>query len=72
MSLEYSILVEPLTPEEGGGFMASVPDLPGCASDGETPEEAIHAVQDAISAWIEEAHRLGREIPRPKRHLHVA
>jgi hypothetical protein len=39
--LEYPVVVEPLPIEEGGGFIATVPDLPGCMSDGATPEEAI-------------------------------
>lgn len=51
--LEYSVVVEPLSLDEGGGFIATVPDLPGCMSDGETPEEALANVQDAITAWIE-------------------
>ena len=34
--LEYPIVVEPLPIEDGGGFVATVPDLPGCMSDGET------------------------------------
>lgn len=51
--LDYSVLIEPLSPEDGGGFLASIPDLPGCMSDGETPEEALFNVQDAIAGWIE-------------------
>jgi antitoxin HicB len=65
--LEYSVLVEPLSPEDGGGFLATVPDLPGCMSDGETPEEAITHVQEAIAAWLEAARDLGHEIPKPSR-----
>ena len=65
--LEYSVLVEPLSPEDGGGFLATVPDLPGCMSDGETPEEAIRNVQGAIEAWLEAARDLGHEIPKPSR-----
>jgi len=71
-SLEYPVIVSPLPSEEGGGFSATVPDLPGCMSDGETPEEAIANVQDAIGAWIEAAIDLGRPIPRPSRHLAIA
>ena len=51
--LEYPIVVEPLSVEEGGGFLATVPDLPGCMSDGATPEEAVSNIQDAIAAWID-------------------
>jgi antitoxin HicB len=65
--LEYSVLVEPLPPEEGGGYLATVPDLPGCMSDGETPQEAIANVHDAIAAWIEAAHDMGHQVPRPRR-----
>ena len=50
---EYRIVIEPLPPEDGGGFVAYVPDLPGCMSDGETREEAAHNISDAIECWIE-------------------
>lgn len=65
--LEYSILIEPLSPEDGGGFVATVPDLPGCMSDGETPEEAVLNVTDAIEEWIDASRGLGRDVPKPSR-----
>ena len=65
--LEYAVLVEPLAAEDGGGFSAIVPDLPGCMSDGETPEAALANVVDAIEAWIEAAHDMGRPVPAPSR-----
>ena len=64
--LEYPIVVEPLPIEEGGGFLATVPDLPGCMSDGDTPEEAVSNVQDAIAAWIEAARDLGHAVPKSR------
>ena len=70
--LEYPVVVEPLTDEDGGGFAASVPDLPGCMSDGETPEEALVNVQDAIAAWIEAALESGRPVLVPSRRLATA
>ncbi len=54
-ALEYAVLLSPLPADDGGGFVATVPDLPGCMSDGETPEEALANVQDAIECWIEAA-----------------
>jgi predicted RNase H-like HicB family nuclease len=69
--LEYPVLIEPLSPDDGGGFPATVPDLPGCTSDGETAEEALANVRDAVAAWIDEARALGRSIPQPSRR-HVA
>lgn len=69
---EYPIVIEPLCDEDGGGYIATAPDLPGCMSDGDTYEEAAHNVQDAIECWLEAAHELGREIPQPTQHLQYA
>lgn len=33
---KYPIVIEPLSQEDGGGYVATVPDLPGCMSGGET------------------------------------
>ena len=63
----YAIIVEPLPPEDGGGFVATVPDLPGCMSDGESPQEALANIEDAIRAWIEAAVELGHQVPKPTR-----
>lgn len=70
--LTYPVVIEPLSEEDGGGFVALVPDLPGCMSDGETPEEAVANVQDAIAAWMEAATDHGRPIPAPSQHLALA
>jgi len=70
--LDYRIVIEPLFVEDGGGNFATVPDLPGCMSDVETPEEAIANVQDAILSWMEAATDLGRDIPLPTRMLSAA
>ena len=67
--LRYAVLVEPLSEDDGGGFLATVPDLPGCMSDGDTPEQAIVNVQDAILAWMEAAEEMGRPIPEPSRKV---
>ncbi|MGD1016165.1 MAG: type II toxin-antitoxin system HicB family antitoxin [Roseiarcus sp.] len=69
---DYAVLIEPLPEEEGGGFLATVPDLPGCMSDGETREEAARNIEDAIACWIEEAHATGRAVPVPRGVLRVA
>jgi len=65
--LRYSITIEPLPDADGGGFVAFVPDLPGCMSDGETPEQALANVLDAIEAWIEAARDMGHAVPEPSR-----
>lgn len=71
-SLGFPVIIEPLSAEDGGGFVAHVPDLPGCVSDGETPEEALASIQDAIASWVDEANALGRPIPQPSKHLTAA
>ena len=69
---DYSVIIERLTPEDGGGFLATVPDLPGCMSDGETREMAARNIEDAIASWIEEAKALGRKVPpQPKGCPHM-
>jgi antitoxin HicB len=69
---EYAILIEALTAEDGGGFLATVPDLPGCMSDGETREEAARNVEDAIACWLDQARVMGRSIPSPSKALKFA
>lgn len=61
----YPIVIEELSVEDGGGYLAYAPDLYGCKSDGETREEASLNVQDAICEWVDEMERQGREIPEP-------
>ena len=53
-------------------FIAEVPELPGCAADGPTYEEALANVQTIIAEWIETANELGRPIPEPRGRLMFA
>ena len=50
-------------------FIAEVPELPGCAADGATYQEALANVETIIQEWIETAKDLGRPIPEPKGRL---
>lgn len=63
--LGYKIEIIKLSEEDGGGYLALVPSLQGCMSDGETPQEALKNIEDAIKCWIETAKELGREVPAP-------
>lgn len=49
--------------EEDQAFIAEVPELPGCAADGATYQEALANVEVVIKEWIETAKELGRPIP---------
>ncbi|HEX8906258.1 MAG TPA: type II toxin-antitoxin system HicB family antitoxin [Longimicrobiaceae bacterium] len=46
-------------------FLAQVPELPGCIAHGDSREEALRNVEDAIDLWLEVAKRRGRPIPEP-------
>ena len=49
----YRVSVRQLSKDEGGGFLAEYPDIPGCMSDGETIEEAIANGREALRDCIE-------------------
>lgn len=51
---------------EDQAYIAEVPELPGCAADGETYDEALTNVRTIMKEWIETAKELGRAIPEPK------
>ncbi len=55
--------------EEDQAFIAEVPELPGCAADGATHQEALANAEVIIHEWIETAKELGRDIPEPKGRL---
>ena len=61
----YAVTVRPLSEDDGGGFLAVIPDLPGCMGDGETEMEAILDVRSAAIAWAEGALKDGETIPAP-------
>lgn len=58
--------------EKDQAYIAEVPELPGCMSDGETYEEALKNMQIIISKWVAIAKELGRKIPEPKGKLMYA
>lgn len=63
----YEHIVEPLSPEEGGGFLITFPDLPGCMSDGPTIEDTIANGRDAFICWASAISDMGRDIPMPSK-----
>ena len=58
--------------KEDDAFIAEVPELPGCAADGATYQEALSNVEVIIKEWVETAKELGRPIPEPKGRLMFA
>ncbi|MBP2315251.1 type II toxin-antitoxin system HicB family antitoxin [Azospirillum soli] len=65
----YPVIVRPLAPEQGVGYVTEVPDLPGCTAGGATPAEAEAATRAAIRAWIEAAQKGGQPVPPPSERL---
>jgi antitoxin HicB len=61
----YPLAVRPLSEADGGGFAIEYPDLPGCISDGSTPEEAFQNGRDAAKAYLLSCARHGDPIPKP-------
>ena len=55
--------------DEDNSYVAEVPELPGCMSDGKTYEEALANVRVIIDDWIETALEKGRTIPEPRGKL---
>ena len=54
---------------EDQAYVAEVPELPGCAADGATYEQALSNAEVVIREWIETACELGRPIPEPRGRL---
>jgi len=65
--IKYEVII--YWSEEDDAFIAEMPELPGCAADGATHEEALANLRVVASEWIETARELGREIPAPKGRL---
>jgi antitoxin HicB len=66
LSLPYKIELTPLSKKDGGGYLAVIPLLKGCASDGKTPDEAIINLREAQKAWFESSLNHNDSIPIPQ------
>jgi predicted RNase H-like HicB family nuclease len=60
--MRYRVLIEP---DEDGVFVAEVPSLPGCISQGTTRPEAIANIKEAIAAYLESLQKHGEPAPPP-------
>jgi antitoxin HicB len=60
--MKYRVLIEQ---DEDGVYVAEVPSLPGCLSQGQTREEAVENVKEAIAAYLESLEAHGDPIPPP-------
>lgn len=66
-TLRYEVII--YWSQDDQAFIAKMPELPGCAADGETSHAALDNIQLIAAEWIETARELGREIPEPRGRL---
>jgi len=73
MSRKFQVIEDDITFQfeeaEEGGYAVSVPDLPGCVSEGDTFEEALEMIKDAMSGWLLVAQEHGDPIPDKYRRV---
>ncbi|HMX16954.1 MAG TPA: type II toxin-antitoxin system HicB family antitoxin [Rhodocyclaceae bacterium] len=62
---DYAHVISPLAEDEGGGYLITFPDLPGCMSDGATEDEAVAQGREAFEAWISARLDAGKPVPEP-------
>ena len=68
--MKYEVII--YWSDEDQAFIAEVPELSGCAADGETYQESLQNLEIIMQEWIETARQLGRSIPQPKGRLMFA
>ncbi|MCD6568428.1 MAG: type II toxin-antitoxin system HicB family antitoxin [Dehalococcoidia bacterium] len=57
---DFEVILEP---EDGGGYHVYCPILKGCHSCGDSREEALQNIKEAIGLWLESAQELGISLP---------
>ncbi len=67
--LKYTAIFEPA---QEGGYVVSVPALPGCMSQGETFEEATKMITDAIKGYLQVLKEEKQEIPQEESNVVIA
>ena len=65
MELPYNIVIRHVKDDSGNYYFATVQELDGCMSDGETLEDAYRNIQEAMEGWIETKLDNGFPVPLP-------
>jgi len=65
MSLPYTFIVQPYQDEDEFYYIGRVLELDGCVADGETGEETLANLREAMEGWIETKLANGFEVPEP-------
>ena len=61
----YKYAIEIFYSDDDEGYIAVVPELPGCSAYGESEEQALQEIKTAIDLWLSTARSMGRDIPKP-------
>lgn len=61
---DYSVVLQPNDPEKG--YTVTVPALPGCISCGDTLEEALENIKDAVALYIQDCIKHGEPVPEDR------
>ena len=67
LMIKYEMII--FWSEEDRAFIAQVPELPGCAADGATYQEALSNAEVIVQEWMETAKEMGRPVPEPQGRL---
>lgn len=67
--LTYDVILEPA---EEGGFTVYVPALRGCVSEGDTEEEALENIKDAIHTWLDAWEQIAKEKGTSLKQVEIA
>lgn len=59
--MKYRVILEQ---QEEGGYTVYVPALPGCVSEGETVEESLSNIKEAIGVYLESLKKRGLNLPK--------
>jgi len=59
-TLSHKVVLEP---SKDGGYSVYVPSLPGCVSEGDSYQEALDNIREAIQGWLEVAQEFGDDLP---------
>ena len=60
--MKFRVVIEP---DEDGVFVAECPNLPGCISQGQTRDEAVNNIRDAIQGYLQSLKKHGEPVPTP-------
>jgi predicted RNase H-like HicB family nuclease len=58
--MRYTVILQR---EEDGGYVATVPALPGCVSQGDTREDVLKNIEEAIELYVEDIQAAGEPVP---------